>query len=576
MNNKKLLKIIGIYFITGIISFFILMLMHKPAVYFKGSYIDYLIFIYNKLTIPMFLAYILMFIMQWGTLMTLFIVSFKSKYIGNIILGIFSLFIGIELYYFYLQGGETSWNIGFNATMLDNALKIFNNPDLLNEAAGQYTKNNLFIKYIFIVPIIIFTIFFLIKRKLPEVKYAALSIPAIIALMTFIDHFENVPYTFRVFYELENKVMTTIDSKIYNYKRKEIKLELDKNITKPKNIIFIVSESIRGDFISVNSNDPEIKKATPELEYLQKKGEFKTFGIMYSLGNCSSPSNTFLMNGGRFKNHKIEPTIYQYMKNAGYETYRIDSPHTGYLNGVKRYDNKYIDKYISNEKVTPAYMRDFKSLKDIEKILKNKKNNFIYLTKHGAHFPIEKQYPKEKELFKTESLKENSEERVKKEYLNAINWEINDFFKELEKIINKDTVVIWVSDHGLNIYKDKDKDSVILTHCEHNFNHYRSLFNVAGGIFSKNKKYIKDIKNIKESSAKQILPTILKLVGYKNIEKEYWKPFQEGVIKKEEKRYPLYIPGELGFFNGNDILNEKNQKIEFEDKTYGINKRKDF
>jgi len=575
MSNKEIFKRIGIYLLVGSLTFFVLMLFHKPALYFKGSFIDYLIFIYDKLSFPMFLFYIIIYIFQGGIIMALFYAVFKDKYIGNIILGLFSFFVGVEVYYFYLQGGETSWNIGFNEFMLDNALKIFNNPDLLKEASSQYTNGTLFYKYMIAVPIILFTILYLIKRKIPNVKYGFLGIPAIIALFTFSDHFERIPYMYRVFYQLEYKIMNTIDTKLHNYHRNKIDLKIDENKTTPKNIIFIVSESIRGDFISTNSKDQEIIESTKYLKELQKKDLFKTFGIMYSLGNCSSASNTFLMNGGKFKNHRFAPTIYQYMKNAGYETYRIDSPHTGYINGVYDYDKPFIDKYISNESTVPVYMRDFKSLEDIKKIINDKnKKHFIYLTKHGAHFPIEKQYPKDKELFKTDNLKKDSEERVKKEYLNAIHWTINEFFKKLEPILDKDTIVIWVSDHGINIYRDKDKDSVILTHCEHNFNHYKSLFNVAGGVFSKNKDLINRFKNLKESSAEQILPTILKLAGYKNIEKEYWKPFQEGVVSIKEKRYPMFALGDLGFLDKNGtILKENNETYDFKDKTFGINKR---
>ena len=577
-KNLKIFKNILIYFTIGVFSFFLLMLFHRPPVYFRDSFIEFIIYIYNLLGFKRTFFLLLGYALQWGVLMSFFLVAFKIRVLGNIILLMFSFFIGVELYYFFLQGGETSWNVGFNEMMLSNVLKIFNNSDLATEAASQYLGSSIFYIYLIIVPIVIFIFFYFLKENMPKLKYPVVALPIIIYMLSITNgtEFYRVPYMFRVFYEIQRKATEDMMDKIHKVKREDIYLKLDKNIkNKPKNIILVVSESIRGDFVSINSNDPEIKKATPFLTFLKNKNLLKSFGVMYSMGNCSSASNKYLMNGGLRKNAKTAPTIYQYMKSAGYTTTRIDAPHNGYMNGVFKYDNPYIDNYISNEDVVPSYNRDFTSLLDIKEILNNGKSNFIYLTKHGAHFPIGKQYPKEKELFKTAGLKKHSEKLNKYEYLNTINWTVDTFFKELMKIVDKDTLIVWVSDHGVNIYRDREDKEIVLTHCESGFDHYNALFNVPGAFISKNKKYLAGLKNLKESSTAQILPTILKVIGYKDIEDKYWKPFQDGIVTRDEKNYPLFSYGDPGYLTkDNFILNEGNESIEFEDKVYGLNKRK--
>lgn len=559
------LKYLGVAFLIN----FALMIIYRPDTFFDGSYIQYLQLAYK-------LGYLyepFVYLCLWTPPLALLLYLFRGKIYGLFFLAWFSFWVGTEMYYFQLQGGHTAWNIGVNQLAVENIVKAFQNLGLLFEASTQYSHNPIFTKYMVLYPIGIFVSILLIIKlfKLPRGKYNIWALPVFLFLLTFGTEI-SVPYFLRVAYEFETYGLNKAKAIVFNIQRKPIHIKEHKD-SKIKNIIFIMDESERGDFMSVNSNDPEIKKATPFIEKLLKNDKFKTFGVMYPLGNCSYSSNAMFMTGGKI-HYAIEPTIFQYMKNAGYQTIRLDAPHTGYQNGVQRYDKKYIDKYMSEEKVNPKTKRDFACINDIGKILSEPGKHFIYFTKQGSHFPVTDSYPKDKELFNVEKVKKYSPEWYKKQYLNAIHWNVNEEWKYLvNKIIKdrKDTVVVWQSDHGIDMAPDKNKKYILLTHCETGFNHYKAMYNAAGGIFSNNKNLINKFKNLNQSSGKQTFSTLLYLAGYSknNIEKKYWPPFVEPI--KDYKSYPVYSMSEEKFIKIGDI----NKTItNFKDLTYGINKRK--
>ena len=558
--SKKGKRAVLKYFIISFFTIIALMLLHRPATFYNGTYIEYIKYMYELGYIhELFLRTLI-----WVPVMASLLFLFRTKYIGIFFIGLFSFLAGTEMYYFFLQGGNLAWNIGVNQLMVENIIKAIENPVLMNEASNEYSNTDIFKTYMIYYPIGLTIFIYIITKLLPKGKYNLIGLPIFLILMTFATE-QSTPYFLRVIYEFEDYGLQKINNLIINKKRENIYIKDIQNKS-PKNIIFVMDESVRGDYISVNSNDKEIVKATKYLQELENNGTFKTFGVMYPIGNCSASSNVFTMIGGR-KNYEVAPTIYQYMKNAGYQTIRLDAPHTGYQNGVERYDTPYIDKYISNESIPENTKRDLVSIKNIKEILKENKKHFIYFTKQGSHFPVKNSYPKNKALFKNLG-KPYSQEWYKKQYLNSLNWNVNEFWKQLVQATkNTDTVIIWQSDHGLNIGPDNGQKHILLTHCESNLDHYKALFNSAGGIYSDNKNYLKDFKNLNESSANQIFPTILNLAGYNedNIEKYYWPSFN---VKDIKNNFPLFTPSHEIFY----ILNPEDNNLST--KEYGINKRK--
>lgn len=550
------------YLLVSIVFTFILLLLHRPPEYYVGSMVQYVIEGYEKNA----LLNIFVMITSWSLCILPLLYLFKGKYYGIFFLGIFSLWAGTEVYFFYLQGGEVSFNIGVNQYMIENILKALETPTLLLSASDQYSNSPLFNKYMIGFSLMIFIITFIVLKFLPRGKYNFLGLFFVLYFLTFVNDQNRVPYFLRLLFEFENHAIEKTKDKLLNIQRKKI-YNIDLNTTKkrPKNIILLMDESIRGDYLSVNSNDPDIKKATPIIQDLLDQGNFKTFGVMYSIGNCSSSSNTFTLIGGRHK-YKTEPTIFQYMKHAGYETIRLDAPHTGYHNGVTYYDTKYIDKYISAE-TQPTSERDSYSVREIGKIIKEKGNKFIYFTKQGSHIPFYQNYDKKNKLFENNNPK-YSQKWFKYEYLNSINWSVNENWKELLKVIkDTDTVIVWQSDHGINMGPDKENKRILISHCESTLNHFNALYNVAGGIYSTDKDYLKGYKNLNESSTINIFPTLLDLAGYENYTKYYADSFKN----PEKGKYPIFtIEDQKHFLDAKIIKNRTD--IEFKD--WGVNKRK--
>ena len=550
---KYIIKIFFILYLFGLGYSFIIFSIYKlPFTGYESFYnhlkdINVWIYIFEISFVNIFL--LLLFNIRYIGILNIFIISFIST---------------IEIFVAENVNMHSTWNVGVSNSMLNNFFMALKNPEYITGTTEIYLNNGdytLFIKYF--ISLIFINIFFkYIMKYFIEIKFNIINILSIyfsfiITLFIYIYfiNYGKIGYIYQIESQLEKYFIENI--LIGVPERDKIK-QLEKTNLKIKNIILIVDESIRGDYISVNSNDPEIIKATNYLKELENNRTFKTFGIGYSVGNYSAISNSFLITGSKKDNIKLltNPTIYQYMKNAGYETIRLDAPYYGLSNGLTKADLKYIDKYKYYSKYNPIWERDFLALKDIKNILKSKGYHFILLTKQGAHVPFEKSMPKEYITYT--KYKKYSQKWYKTKYLNILNWTVNNFWKELVKIIDKNTVVIWISDHGVNIGPDKNNKYIKITHGEGSLEHYKALFNVAGGIYSKNKDYLKDFKNLKESSSSQIFSTLLLFSGYKN-NNEYPKDY-----RFKEEPY-LYI---------NNLKNTIYIKdINLSSKEYGINKR---
>ena len=554
------------YFLIGSLLSLTLFLFHRPPIYYPHSFIDYIFYAWDRDNIKV----VIYWVFWWGFVLTPLLYLFKTKYVGNIFLALFSFWVGTEMYFFYLEGGAMAWNIGINQLMIENIVKAFMNPTLLSSAGTQYAGSDLFYKYMILVPIAVFIYTYLLLKLLPKGKFNIIGLFFILFFLSMVPIFQETPYFLRVMYEFERYAIEHVKENILNYHREDIYVkDINLSFKKPKNIIFVMDESVRGDYVSFNSKDPDIKKATPFLQKLVDSNKMKTFGVTYSMGNCSDPSNTFFLDGGK-NNYLTAPTIFQYMKYAGYKTIRLDAPHTGYFNGVKRYDSKYIDTYISTETTMPRYERDLKAIEELKKIIQTKGDNFIYFTKHGVHFPFKLTSPEGYDIFK-DSPKENSQKWFKEEYLNGLSWSVDHFWKELVKATKgTDTVIYWLSDHGVNVGPDKGNNNIRLTHCETGMNHYKSLYNVVSALYSENEDYLSEFKNLNESSAISAFPTLLYFAGFENYSSIYTNDYRN----PSKEYYPAlnfsYVDkGLLNIKNINDL------NITYNREDFGINKRKE-
>jgi glucan phosphoethanolaminetransferase (alkaline phosphatase superfamily) len=230
-----------------------------------------------------------------------------------------------------------------------------------------------------------------------------------------------------------------------------------------QNIIYIVDESIRADYLDLNNN----KGITPYL--LEQSSRISNFGSMSSGNNCSGYSNIILRTGTSQKTlGEIgeKPMIWEYAQKAGYKTHYFDAQQTdGILqNFMTKNELKQIDNFQqldSQNKLNADHIFAQK----IRKVLETPGKNFIYINKRGAHFPYIETYPKAEEIYRPSMQlgDELGKDRNKliNSYKNSVTWTVDVFFKLLlgdRKFENN--IVFYTSDHGQNLM-----DNGIMTHC---------------------------------------------------------------------------------------------------------------
>jgi lipid A ethanolaminephosphotransferase len=221
------------------------------------------------------------------------------------------------------------------------------------------------------------------------------------------------------------------------------------------NVVYLVDESVRGDYIDWTPGNPY----TPALATLRPR--LADFGPALSAGVCSHYSNALL----RFTASPQElghavletPTIWQYAKKAGYRTVYIDAQSAfnknadKFQNFMNREEIEDIDEVYFLPEDTPAPDLDFKLLEIVREELKSNQPVFIYANKNGAHFPYDHDYAESEKRFvptMTDSPADTSEARINS-YRNAVRWSVDGFFDAFFKEIDLDrTAVIYTSDHG--------------------------------------------------------------------------------------------------------------------------------
>jgi glucan phosphoethanolaminetransferase (alkaline phosphatase superfamily) len=314
-----------------------------------------------------------------------------------------------------------------------------------------------------------------------------------------------------------------------------------------KNIILLVDESVRGDYLSVNGYP---KRTT---EYLSSLDNLLTLGSISSVANSSANSNYILRNGitikelpdKGFKTLK-KPNIFQYAKKAGYKTVFLDaqSNYQGLQNIMSNYDLEHIDHFITLKNKDDYAKSDRRILKKLNKVLEKTDDKFfVYFVKYGSHFKWQLNYPKEKEIFKPalsiyDSLDFDSREKAVNTYLNSIKWGVDSFFETLLKSMNtENTVIIHTADHGQNIVEN----DILITHGVEK-NPPSTMANVPLLIYADDIDYIKskfEKVELNSYSQYQLFPSLLDLMGYDSDTTEQYGP----TFWKE----PIY---ERKFFSG--------------------------
>jgi len=324
-----------------------------------------------------------------------------------------------------------------------------------------------------------------------------------------------------------------------------------------KNIILLVDESVRGDYLSINGYP---KKTT---EYLSSLDKLFTLGSISSVANSSANSNYILRNGITLeelpdKEYKTlkKPSIFQYAKKAGFKTIFLDaqSNYQGLQNNMSSYDLEDIDFFITQRNKDDYSLSDRRITKQLSKILadNSKDKFFVYFVKYGSHFKWQLNYPKENETFKPaltiyEALGFDNREKAVNSYLNSVKWGVDGYFEYLLKTIDtKDTLIIHTADHGQNIIENE----ILVTHGTAK-NPPSTMANVPLLIYANDIDYIKskfDKIELDTYSQYQLFPSLLDIMGYnEETVGQYGSPFWKG-NKKERRFYSGSIFGK-GYSN---------------------------
>ncbi|QIG50292.1 sulfatase-like hydrolase/transferase [Nordella sp. HKS 07] len=249
-----------------------------------------------------------------------------------------------------------------------------------------------------------------------------------------------------------------------NYVRNQVAWTPDPQ-KRVKNILFLVDESIRADYLDFTAGNP----FTPNLAKL--KTNFVDFGPAASGGNCSHYSNVILRSGARRDDLTVSvnesPYIWTYAKKAGYRTIFVDAQgaivkNPGRLtNFMTVAETRDIDRYVSLNYGDPE-QADFELLKLIAEETKGDQPVFIYANKNGAHFPYDASYPKDQAKFGPTMTESGSEDTIHRmaSYRNSIAWSVDQFFVSFFKDLDlSNLALVYTADHGQALEKGA------LTHC---------------------------------------------------------------------------------------------------------------
>jgi len=317
--------------------------------------------------------------------------------------------------------------------------------------------------------------------------------------------------------------------------RKKVTISV-KESTGLQNIIFIMDESIRGDYLDIN-NPQGIQTRFPENKHIN-------FGIASSAANCSASTNVTIRYGARrssyLKDIKVNPSFWAYARKAGYSTYYIDAQRTGgyLMNLMGKRERSEIDNFVQIDSDVIPYDRDILVAAKLKKLIQKEGKKFIFINKMGVHFPYEGKYPVNNKLYvptmkhtyfgnkidpdaneaKKPDLKiSDVRNRAINSYKNALSWNVTQFFNVLlDKTDLGKTVIIYTSDHGQDFHEDGRPGWI--THCRV-VNASREEGMVPMVFISENKKLLAKLRkaasyNFNKVSHFNIFSTLLQFLGY--------------------------------------------------------------
>ncbi|WP_299704898.1 sulfatase-like hydrolase/transferase [uncultured Pontibacter sp.] len=403
--------------------------------------------------------YLLVFsIVAWSFQAALFN---KSRAIGILTMGIWLPFLFISLLYRFISG--------YNYNYAD-AHTALNNTQFATSAFENYTLPVLLALF---SAVLIGILVYIIRRRLPYLHrplHALALVPSALISYWYISNtlgvIDDLPALYRVplsTYIAHSHALPSTPRVAVLQKSQQAGV---------KHLFMLVDESITGSALAING---ATANTTPFLNSVA--GQFQNFGIASAYTNYSAGSNIALMSG--LQAHELpdyekqalkKPSIFQYAKQAGYETYFIDMQMgRGILqNYVTPYDLESIDHYIfvtEEQLERPYYERDHYIADMLLKMAKSDQKVFVYANKVGAHWPYARTYPADSAFFMpvlSERSMLKDREKSTNTYFNSIRWSVDEFWKKLYNDLTPQdsTFIVYTSDHG----QDLSGDGISIVH----------------------------------------------------------------------------------------------------------------
>ena len=273
------------------------------------------------------------------------------------------------------------------------------------------------------------------------------------------------------------------------------------------NIVLVIDESIRGDHLSINGYERE---TTPFLDVLSQEGSFHNWGPAVAGATCSHPSNSLILTGVRPGQDEFDetidyPTVFQYAKAMGYDTYYMDAQTNAFWNGLTDNDVVYLDHWIKVKDLGDDIQSDFRAADLIVQIVSGGAGNFIVLNKRGVHFLYENSYPPDAMIWGPVPGEYTSQpELVTNPYDNGLLYNVNIFFERLlvDRDILENTTILYTSDHGQTLFEN----GVSWLHCNNTKQEATvPMFLIGRNLTASNEPY--------SASHDNILPTLLDLMN---------------------------------------------------------------
>ncbi|TXG34558.1 phosphoethanolamine transferase [Seonamhaeicola maritimus] len=383
----------------------------------------------------------------------LFCFSIIAIYFGNIFKRQFLYDLLSLTYLFYFVLETTSYiAVSSNFSSSYMFLLIESNKEELTEFSASYIT----------LPIISFiilmaTLFFLIRKvritlNLPKKHligvFLFIGVIVVLKMTGLIERnaYHNVVRGVYGYIELQNSV------KFNNNILKE-----DINITSDNEVfVFVLGESTTSQHMQLYGYERE---TTPFLDSL--KDNLHIYDNVISSHVFTLKVVPKIITSLDYNSSGDSTTsLIQIFKGAGFKTYwlanqRAISFHDNVINKIASSCHEFrFYTHLDDVKTTTL---DDVIFPDYKRILKEPGKKVIFIKLLGTHFDYNKRYPEDYDKF-TNSNKSTKKQRIINYYDNAVlynDYIVYSFIEELEKH-NKKSALLYLSDHGENVYDDSD------------------------------------------------------------------------------------------------------------------------